>query len=194
MSKILFSILTPAVPSRMLQLAALCNDFAAQIGNEPVEHLVFLDNKRRSVGEKRDSLLRMARGQYVAFVDDDDAVSKDYVPAILEKIDRDPDVITFRQMATINGVSGEVEFRLGHPNDPFKPGAITRRNAWHVCAWRRSLAICSSFPAVNYGEDWAYAQKLCALDGLRTEHISRVLHFYRHDENLTEAPPLVRNG
>lgn len=189
MSKILFSILTPAVPSRMGKLTALCSELAMQIGTEPVEHLVFLDNKRRTVGEKRDALLRAARGDYVAFVDDDDAVTSDYVPAILAKIDLRPDVITFRQLATINGVPGEIEFQLGHPNEPFKPGQLTRRNAWHVCAWRRQLAICSGFPAINYGEDWAYAQKLCALEGLRAEHIGRIIHHYRHDEALSEAPP-----
>lgn len=184
-----FSILTPAVPSRMAKLAELCAELSKQIGDAPVEHLVLLDNKRRSVGEKRDALLRSARGQYVAFVDDDDAVSMDYVRAILEKIRLRPDVITFRQRAIIDGAGGEIEFRLGNPNEPFKAGGLAKRNAWHVCAWRRALAICSSFPPINYGEDWAYAEKLCALDGLRAEHIDRVLHCYHHDRALTEAPP-----
>jgi glycosyltransferase involved in cell wall biosynthesis len=200
--KVALSILTPAVPSRFAQLEQLCIGIGNQIGDKPVEHIIFLDNKRRSVGEKRDALLRAARGDYITFVDDDDAVSDDYVDALLDKIGPDPrtdsryrrpDVITFRQWATINGESGEVEFRLHHPNEPFKPGGITKRNAWHVCAWRREIAICSSFPPINYGEDWAYAQKLCALDGLRTEHISRVLHYYRHDEKLSEAPPMARS-
>ena len=192
MKQIAFSILTPAVPSRLGQLAELCRELSGQIGDGPVEHLVLLDNKRRSVGEKRDALLRAARGEYVAFVDDDDAVSEDYVRAILEKVRFRPDVITFRQRAIINGVSGEIEFGLGHPNEPFNPGRIAKRNAWHVCAWRRALAICSSFPPTNYGEDWAFAEKLCALDGLRAEHIDRTLHYYRHDEALTEAPAFQR--
>jgi len=82
---LLLSILTPAVPSRLGALDALCSELAAQIGELPVEHLVLLDNKRRTVGEKRDSLLRIARGDFVAFVDDDDKVSGDYVQAILDR-------------------------------------------------------------------------------------------------------------
>lgn len=191
--KLLFSVLTPAVPSRFDQLEILCSRLAKQTVDLPVEHLVLLDNKRRTVGEKRDALLRAARGDYVAFVDDDDMISDDYVPSILEKMRSKPDVITFRQLATVNGQSGEIEFRLGHPNEPFKPGGIIKRNAWHVCAWRRSLAICSGFPATNYGEDIAFASQLWKLDNLRTEHICKVLHYYRHDEQLSEAPPPVRS-
>jgi hypothetical protein len=64
---------------------------------------------------------------------------------------------------------------------------VFKRNAWHVCAWRRELAIQSSFPACNYGEDWAFAEPLCKI--ARTEvHIPRVLHFYNHSSETTEAP------
>ena len=62
MGEIQLSILTPAVPKRMLQIAELCEELERQIGGQPVEHLVLIDNKRRTVGEKRDALLRAARG------------------------------------------------------------------------------------------------------------------------------------
>lgn len=194
----ILSILTPAVPSRLERLGELCRQLAVQIGSQPVEHLVLLDNKRRTVGEKRDALLRSARGQYVAFVDDDDWVSDDYVDRILEAVrngDSPPDVITFLQQATVNGATGTIEFRLGHPNESFTPSlhhSITptfiKRNAWHVCAWRRSLAILSHFPATNYGEDWAWAAPLCRLPNLREVHIPAILHHYQHDARTTEAP------
>ena len=191
------SILTPAVPSRLDQLEELTGYIAAQIGDLPVEHLVLLDNKRRTVGEKRDALLRIARGDYVAFVDDDDGVTGDYVSSLLGAMDATPntnrttgpDVITFRQLAVVNGHSSEVVFRLGSHNHPFQVNGITKRNAWHVCAWRRALAVCSSFPASNYGEDWAYASRLCAVPGLREAHIPRVLHHYHHSSETTQAPP-----
>jgi len=199
----LLSILTPAVPSRIAQLDGLCKKLAAQIDDLPAEHLVFLDNKRRSVGEKRDGLLRAARGQYVAYVDDDDDVSNDYVEEILNAINyasHKPDVVTFQQQAIVNDAVGIVEFKLKNPNEPFRSTSlqavfldgcappITRRSAWHVCAWNRLLAIRSSFPASNYGEDWAYAAPLCAV--AQTEvHIPKILHYYRHDSKTTEAPP-----
>jgi hypothetical protein len=186
--EILLSILTPAVPSRIHNLSPLCDWIGKQIGELPVEHLVLLDNKRRTVGEKRDALLRVARGKYVAFCDDDDWVSTEYVREILAAADGDPDVITFRQHCTVNGETGEIEFGLGNPNEPFCPGGTAKRNAWHICAWRRSLAILSHFPQSSYGEDWAFAAPLCALPGLREGRIAKVLHYYRYDERTSQAP------
>ena len=185
----ILSILTPGVPKRMLQIAELCEMFEEQIGGRPVEHLVLIDNKRRTVGEKRDSLLRAAKGRYVTFCDDDDVPTADYVSELLAAMGSDPDVITFRQRVTYNGQSGEVEFKLGHPNEAFQPGGITKRNAWHVCVWRRKLAIMSGFPASNYGEDWQFAAPLCAIPNLREVHIPKILHHYIHNATTTEAPP-----
>ena len=194
----ILSILTPAVPSRLdswvvglgeSPLATLIQTIGEQIGTLPVEHLVLLDNKRRTVGEKRDALLRMARGQYVAYVDDDDDVSDDYVAELLKAAREGPDVITFNQHCTVNAVQFEVQFKLGNPNEAPNGVGTIKRNAWHVCAWRRTLAIQSRFPASNYGEDWAFAAPLCAIPGLREVHIPKVLHHYRHSSETTEAPP-----
>jgi glycosyltransferase involved in cell wall biosynthesis len=185
----ILSILTPAVPKRLLQVAELTEKLADQIGDLQVEHLVLLDNKRRTVGQKRDALLRASKGRYVAFVDDDDDIMPDYVAELLKAAEVNPDVITFRQHVSYNGQLGEVEFRLGNPNEPFKPGGVTKRNAWHICAWRRSLAIQSQFPASNYGEDWAFAAPLCSIPNLKEAHIPKVLHIYTHSAQTTEAPP-----
>lgn len=184
----ILSILTPAIISRLYTFKLLAEEIEKQIGNLPVEHLVFIDNKRRSVGLKRDALLRAARGKYVAYVDDDDWIRPDYVRSIVEAAESNPDVITFNQLATINNLSGIVEFKLGNPNDPVNPGGTTKRNAWHVCAWRRTLAMCSHFPDLSYFEDWQFASKLCALPGLTEVHIDRVLHEYRYNSKTSQAP------
>ena len=198
----LLSILTPAVPSRFSDttysdppqqgsLEILMRKLEKQIGNLPVEHLILCDNKRRTVGEKRDALLRIARGEYVAFVDDDDDVSDDYVFELLKAAMGCPDVVTFNQQCVVNGIDFQVQFKLGNPNEPQMGFATIKRNAWHVCAWRRTLAIQSRFPVSNYGEDWAFAAPLCALPGLSEVHIPKVLHYYRHSTETTEAPPPV---
>jgi len=188
----ILSILTPAVPSRFAQLQKLSDEVARQcheIGTQDVEHLIFCDNKKRTVGQKRDNLLRMARGKYVAFVDDDDWIAPSYMQQILLASKDNPDVITFHQLAYVDALSSDIEFKLGNPNEPFNPDGTTRRNAWHVCAWRRTLAIQSAFPASNYGEDWAFAAPLCAAKNLVEVHIAKVLHEYHHSSKTTEAPP-----
>ena len=185
---IILSILTPTIPSRWAQVKTLSDELAAQIGDHPVEHLVLFDNKRRSVGRKRDDLLRLARGHRVAFVDDDDWIAPCYIAELL-KAPAEADVVTFLQEATINGQIGLIEFGLGNPNEPFKPRSLSKRNAWHVCAWRRTLAVLSYFPDNNYGEDWEFASKLCGLSGLKAHHIPKVLHYSRHDTKTSEALP-----
>ncbi len=186
---ITLSILTPAVPSRLDQLGKLCEELSNQIGNLPVEHLVLLDNKKRTVGEKRDALLRTAKGRYVAYCDDDDWVSPDYVKELLKAAESDADVITFLQHCTVNGEEGEIEFKLGNPNEGFVPDGTAKRNAWHICAWKKAYAIMSRFPKSNYGEDWQFAAPLCAIPNLTEAHIPKVLHYYQHDARNTEAPP-----
>jgi glycosyltransferase involved in cell wall biosynthesis len=185
----ILSILTPAVPSRISQVAQLCKTVSDQIAGQPVEHLVLIDNKKRSVGLKRDALLRVAKGRYVAFVDDDDEILPGYVESILEAAKSNPDVITFEQEAVIDGLEGQISFGLGNPNEPFVVGGLAKRNAWHVCAWRRTLAMLSSFPDNSYGEDWAYASKLCGIAGLSSVHVNKALHRYVHSRATTEAPP-----
>lgn len=168
----LLSILTPSLPERInSHLGPLWKKLQAQIAAHSlpgeVKHLVFLDNRRRNVGEKRTALLGMARGRFLAFVDDDDDVSDDYVKILVTAI-RGPtasvDVITFQQRAIIEGHEGICEWRLGHPNQPFRPLAEPSNSApspsflrppWHSCAWRTDLVRGIPFPPTNDGEDWA---------------------------------------
>ena len=106
------SILTPTIPGREKQLKALNEKLAKQIGDLPVEHLILSDNRKRSIGEKRQSLVDIANGEYIAFCDDDDDVSDNYVAEILKAIETKADVITFNQKAFYNGLQSEVHFGI----------------------------------------------------------------------------------
>ena len=194
---ILLSILTASIPERSGQRAILTERIAEQIGDLPVEHLSFIDNRKRSIGAKRDALLRIARGTFIAYVDDDDTVSPDYVEALVAaiKIAITPtasptdqvDVITFEQFARVDDAQAKIVFRLRQQNQPFVPNTEVPRAAWHVCAWRRSVAIFSHFPESNYGEDWAFAEPLNRI-ARASIHLDKVLHYYRFNSATTAAP------
>ena len=77
------SILTPTIPGREKQLLELTEKIQKQIGDLPVEHLSLCDNRKRSIGAKRQSLVDIAQGKYIAFCDDDDDISDDYVEETL---------------------------------------------------------------------------------------------------------------
>ena len=194
---ILLSILTASIPERADKLEMLTEKIAEQIGDLPVEHLVFLDNRKRTIGAKRDALLRIARGTFIAYVDDDDTVSPDYVASLVDAIKTaitppfsqtaSVDVITFAQFARINEAQAKIVFGLRQENQPFIPDTEVLRAAWHVCAWRRSVAILSHFPESNYGEDWAFAEPLNRI-AAASIHLDKVLHYYRFNSATTAAP------
>ena len=183
----ILSILTPTIPGREKQLQALQQKIEAQIGGQPVEHLILSDNRKRSIGAKRQALVNIARGQYIAFVDDDDDIADSYIPELLAAAASGADVITFLQGATYNGLQSVVDFQLGQGDHSFVPGGITNRDAWHVNAWRRSRVAHCQFGESNYGEDLTWCQQARRM-AETTVHIPKILHFYRHDASTTAAP------
>jgi glycosyltransferase involved in cell wall biosynthesis len=183
----ILSLLTPTIPGRETQLKALGEKLAAQIEDKPVEWLALCDNRARSIGGKRQALVDIAQGKYIAFVDDDDDVSDDYLEKLLAAAESNADVITFRQRAIYNGLESEVHFGINNQDGPFAPGGITLRAPWHVCAWRRDVVHGCQFGLSNYGEDREWC--LQARKRVRTaHHIDAVLHTYRHDAATTAAP------
>jgi hypothetical protein len=130
-------------------------------------------------------------------IDDDDTVAPDYVASLVAaiKIAITPtasptdqvDVITFEQFARVDDAQAKIVFRLRQQNQPFVPNTEVQRAAWHVCAWRRSVAILSHFPESNYGEDWAFAEPLNRI-ARASIHLDKVLHYYRFNSATTAAP------
>lgn len=183
------SILTPACWERADKLRTLQLELKSQIDQCPpgtVEHLVLLDNRTRSVGLKRQALVDAALGDYIAFVDDDDWIAQDYIPALLSGIESGADVITFEQQVYVNDQQGKVVMRLGAEDQVWKPGRITQRNAWQVCAWKRSIAEIGVFPDIMDGEDLAWLRQIRPF--AKTEHhIPSILHTYRFNSESTFA-------
>lgn len=187
---IVLSVLVSGVPSRLASgppapLSALLD----QAGRfDDVEVLYLVDNKRRSVGEKRNALLSIARGAYVSYVDDDDVPSGDYVSKLREATATGADVIVFPVRVTLNGQSeGVVEPSVREPvQEQYKPGSITKRRPIQIACWRRALVTDIRFPDVQWGEDHAWGDLASAR--VRSEHrVDSVLYHYKYDEAVSEA-------
>jgi len=189
--RMILSILTPTIPGREKQVHALQTRIEEQISalksSGQIEHLILSDNRQRRIGAKRQALLDIARGQYIAFVDDDDDVADTYVDELLKAAASGADVITFLQGATYNGQQSVVDFQLGQGDHTYNPGGITNRDAWHVNAWRRSCVAHCQFGETNYGEDLTWCRQARRMVKT-TVHIPKILHYYHHDAATTAAP------
>ena len=192
---IALSILVPAVPSRISHLLVpLLHKLTGQIERRQykdleVELLVLCDNKQRSVGAKRNALLDLAQGKYLAFVDDDDDVSVDYVDQLLAATEHNCDVIVFDQRVFLNEEwpPRVVHFGLQFTNEDIAaPGGEAKRKPFHCCAWRSTIAKQGRFSDKQWGEDWYWVQQVLPL-AVSQHRIAAVLHTYRWSAASTEA-------
>ncbi len=186
-SEIKFSVLILSIPERIdaMKLMVLQLQDQALACGQPtsVEILVLLDNRSKSISEKRNDLLAAARGRFIAFLDDDDAISDDYLMRLLDAIDQHPavDCISFQQWCSIDGEPMDVTFGIGNPHGQLwrdqqgRLGPI-RRPPYHMCLWRRELATTELFRPV-------YEQ-----NGQSTEDIDWLMRLYPKVQTECKIP------
>lgn len=183
----LLSICIPSIARRSIsgELGELLGVLAPQIeqAGPAVEVLLSIDAGGLLPARKRTDLLFSARGRFIAFIDDDDLVSQDYVAAILEAIRSDPEVdcVTFEGRRTVDGrESCQMIWTTSIDKNIKKPEARWIR-ANHLSPIRRDLARKSFFwSRTRYGCDQVYWKLLHAAGLLRTQiHLERDLYLYR---------------
>ena len=180
---ITLSILVPTVPSRLTYFyPRIMKQLLTQCENYPeVEILGLFDNKKRTVGEKRQDLLNLARGKHLVFIDDDDRISDDYVSEILNALRNNPDTdcVVFdcicceNNCKTVYGKYG-IEFEYGHLNGD--------KNKWrgkpaHTMVYKSSIAKKHCYQSTNYGEDINWVVRACKDIKYQTR-IDKVLYYY----------------
>jgi glycosyltransferase involved in cell wall biosynthesis len=182
----LLSLLIATLDSRRSLFEELREELSRQIRaggwESEVEILHDADSGERSIGHKRNRLLDRASGLFVAFIDDDDRVSADYVSRICQAIQADPEIDCI-------GIRGIVTFRGSHPrefshsirhSDYFSRRHTYFRPPYHLNPMRRQIAASYRFAEVGYSEDIDWALRI-RRDGVlkREAYIDSVLYFYR---------------
>jgi glycosyltransferase involved in cell wall biosynthesis len=179
------SLLIPTLECRSGQLSRLVEGLELQVRNtarsSDVEILSYRDSGERSIGYKRNSLLDRAKGEFVAFIDDDDEVSERYVELACDALGRRPEVDCL-------GIRGVITFRGSHPcefvhslrySDVFSRNHTYFRPPTHLNPIRRTIAVRFRFPDVSYSEDFDWALRMRDHRALqREEFIDSVLYYY----------------
>jgi len=157
------------------------------VGDMDIEVLMLMDNKKRTIGEKRDSLKNIINGKYFMFVDDDDDLLT--IKEVYEAALSDVDVITFKQKCrNQDGSSYIITFGLGNEVEhKTQDGRYLdcKRPPFHVCAWNAKFKD-YHYPAVSYAEDWGWLQQVLPL-ATSEIHIDQIVHSYNFDINVSEA-------
>ena len=171
------SILICSIPSRLEKMSKLIAKLERQIKDKPVEILYIGDNKKRTIGSKRNDLLLLAKGDYSCFIDDDDDVSEDYVDRILEASEKDTDCIVFQAIRTVDGQNGKlVKYSILYKKDENRQDYFIRLPN-HLMPIKTDILLSTFFKEVSFGEDFDLAHKIKA-KLISETRIDKVLYYY----------------
>lgn len=187
MALVELSILIPTMPSRLKCFSELISELNRQIIDCNAAFTVEIitdDSMEYNIGVKRNKLLDLANGTYIAFCDDDDRVHSNYVNLILEAIKSDADCIAFNGVMSTNKTNYQQWFISKEYGRWFTENNIHYRTPNHISPVKRNLALLAGFPPISFGEDFGYSERLYPL--LKTETvINEPLYFYDYITSKT---------
>jgi len=175
------SILVATIPNRIDNFyLRLMKDLIHQTKDVPtVELIALFDNKKISIGKKRDELLRLANGEYLVFIDDDDRIAPDYVHEILKALEAHPgtDCVVFDNMCSVNSGTPYlckygIEFEYRGPTN----GLWTGKPA-HTMVYKSEIAKRHRYTDMGSGEDMDWVKRACKEIKSQTR-IEKVLYYY----------------
>ena len=183
--KMIFSILICSLENRKEFLERLLGILKPQVTNnsDKVEIVIDTDSGEKSIGRKRNDLLEKASGEYIAFIDDDDIVSFDYVEKILNALESKPDCVGLHLLHFNDGNLGgftyhSLKYRTWFENQDTSTGLMRYyRNPNHINPIKREYALLTKFPEISMGEDKDYSYNI--LKHLNTEeYITEPIYYY----------------
>ena len=119
-------------------------------------------------------------------------VSHDYIEKILEAIEHQPNVITFKVDKIRNGQHEKIQlFNKAHGDMNYTVRAgdtrIQKMLPNHLCVWRKDI-ISEAFPPNKKGEDLKWAARMEQhYQEHEQYHIDEVLYYYNFDQSTTET-------
>ena len=181
------SILIPTLFSRKEKFSNLMAILSSQ-ANDEVEVVINRDNGEKSIGEKRNELLKEATGDYVCFVDDDDEVVNNFVELILKALESNPTHCSLKGVYTVDGKEPElfehsIKYKEYKTNRDFLYIKYERYPN-HLNTIKKEIAVKYSFLPINHSEDTEWAHQIMKGGELTTEaKIDEVLYHYKFITN-----------
>ncbi len=179
-----WSILICTIDERKKFFNKLYQELQNQIAEaglkDKIEVLYYRDNREKTIGFKRNELMRRARGKYMCFIDDDDEIHPGYIKMIYEKLQSNPDCVS------ITGIRYD---EAGKPT--IFDHSIKYGNGYCFCNWKqisppghlnpikKVVAAQYLFPKINMREDCHWAMEIAKSGMLKKEaNINTPYYFY----------------
>jgi hypothetical protein len=186
-------LLCLTMPSRVEFLRRLFIALEPQMaGNPNVSIRVRTCDPKYTLGENRDMLRRASEAHYIAFMDDDDLPSTDYISSVLPPLLDGVDYVGFNVQCYIDGEPLKKVTRHSLRYEGwYEDETGYYRDISHINPIRRDLALLEAFEG-GHGEDVRWADRMRARGVLKTErYIDRVLYHYyfRTRKNIGKPCP-----
>lgn len=176
-----WSILVPTMPSRRVLRRRLLTVLEPQLeGYDDIELLILEDNCKRNYGSKLQSMIDIAQGEYVNFIDDDDLVASNYVEALYPLLDG-VDCVGFTGSISINeGEFNPVYYSKKYTKPTEKNGAYYR-HVQQLNPIKRELVKQIPYDG-HFGADITWGDKMVEAGLLKTENkTNKTIYFYLAD-------------
>lgn len=179
------SILIPTLDERRHLYQRLIGILKSDIGYDSSLIEILSDSRGRycSIGQKRNDLLKSAKGDYVVFIDDDDIVCTDYIAQLLKGIEGNPDCCSLKGLMTTNNLNPEAfEHSIKYFEYKTTENKIKyERYPNHLNCIKASIAKQFKFPETNFGEDTDWATQIFKSGLIKTEYyISKTIYYYQY--------------
>ena len=163
-----------AMLSRLLQELAFFKTFSRL----NIEILTDVDDRQKTIGQKRNDLVARAKGKYCCFIDDDDQVSKYYFREIEQALKDKPDCVTLLGMFYENGRLIKPFVHSIDTDKYMEDEEAFYRPPNHLNPILTGLVKRVGFPTKNWGEDTDFAMRMVGL--LTTQGLvqSIIYHYY----------------
>lgn len=189
-----WSVLIPTIPGREASLQSLLASIREKVARLAphlrVEYSIAFDNREKSIGRKREELLQNAKGKYMAFIDDDDAITDAYIEDLRETIAGGHHVMRLR---------GQIQqYTFTHSTENTLGGMMARDEVFlrppnHLNPMMTDVAKLIHFGDAVRGEDLDWTIRLAKRGFLEREYrsdSSRIHYLYQMGDRKIDPQTL----
>jgi len=149
-------------------------------------------NPVKNIGLKRNELIRRAvelGSEYIAFIDDDDLPSKDYIKEVMNGVNAGADCCSLKGQIYFSGVRGMPFLHSIKYTEWYQDRRYYYRMPNHLNCIKLDLVKDIPFQETNFGEDGNWSYDIRNAGVLKTEHtIDHVIyHYFSGNKTFTET-------